>query len=64
MEEPVNYGTHAKCPKCGNNQFELAALHLTNTTFSPWVIQCKLKEYGAILGVVSREDLDYHSKHS
>jgi hypothetical protein len=60
----VTYSPHSKCPKCGNNQFELAALHLTNTKFSPWVIQCGNEKCGAVLGVVPREDLSYHAKHS
>jgi hypothetical protein len=64
METSVTYSPHSKCPKCGNKKFELAALRLSNTAFSPWAIQCENNECGAILGVVPREDIDYHAKHS
>jgi hypothetical protein len=64
METSVTYSPHAKCPKCGNNQFELAALHLANTDYTPWVIQCKLKECGNILGVIPQAELGKYAKDS
>jgi predicted nucleic-acid-binding Zn-ribbon protein len=54
--------TIAKCQKCGNNGFELAALRLLNTKFSPWIIQCKT--CGSMIGVVSAKELAEHAEKS
>ncbi|MDR1903130.1 MAG: hypothetical protein LBQ88_12735 [Treponema sp.] len=58
----VTYSPITKCPKCESKKFQLAALHLTNSDFSPWVVQCE--QCGTILSGVPREDLSYHEKHS
>jgi hypothetical protein len=63
-ETSAHYHPNAQCPKCGSNRFELAALHLANSGYSPWVIQCKNEKCGAIFGVIPQAELGKYAKES